>query len=110
MPKKKKKLHPTAPDIFGPDDGYRPTWRCPECDELLFTLRLYKAHLNRCRAALGFRNGARVQTPEGPGVIVGTEMRKNTNNGPGTRQFRVQLEDGRVHRYARERLSLLATP
>lgn len=46
------------------------------------------------------RRTGRVATPDGPGKVLGMEMRKNTNGGPGTRQFRVQLDDGRVRHYA----------
>lgn len=40
-----------------------------------------------------------VYTVDGPGKIIAREMRKNTNGGPGTRQARVRLEDGRIRHY-----------
>jgi len=43
----------------------------------------------------------KVMTKDGEGVVLGTEMRKNTNGGPGTKQYRVQLSDGRIRHYAR---------
>jgi hypothetical protein len=45
------------------------------------------------------RRGARIATPDGNGVIIGSEMRKNTNGGPGARQYRVRLADGRIRHY-----------
>ena len=45
-----------------------------------------------------------VITPDGEGEIVDTTMRKNTNGGPGTRQFVVRLLDGRIHRYASSKI------
>lgn len=41
-----------------------------------------------------------VITPDGPGKILCTEMRLNTNGGPGTTQFRVQLDDGKIRHYS----------
>ncbi len=45
------------------------------------------------------RRGATVRTPDGIGVTIGANMRKNTNGGPGTQQYVVRLEDGRVRHY-----------
>lgn len=47
-----------------------------------------------------FKTGTRVITPDGPGKIAGYGMRKNTNGGPGCRQYRVRLDDGRLRHYA----------
>lgn len=44
--------------------------------------------------------GARVVTVDGPGKVAGYGMRKNTNGGPGCRQYRVRLDDGRLRHYA----------
>lgn len=41
----------------------------------------------------------RVETVDGPGVTVGVARRRNTNQGPGTRQYAVRLDDGRVRHY-----------
>lgn len=41
-----------------------------------------------------------VQTPDGPGRTVGVNMRRNTNGGPGVRQYVVELDDGRVRHYS----------
>jgi hypothetical protein len=46
-----------------------------------------------------FNQGARVMTPDGPGRTIGTNMRKNTNGGPGVRQYIVELDDGRKRHY-----------
>lgn len=46
------------------------------------------------------RVGARVVTADGPGKVAGYGMRKNTNGGPGCRQYRVRLDDGRLRHYA----------
>lgn len=43
--------------------------------------------------------GTAVSTPDGPGVITGKDRRKNTNGGPGTWQYVVELADKRVRRY-----------
>lgn len=47
------------------------------------------------------RKGTRVMTPDGSGVTVGFNMRKNTNGGPGCGQYVVQLDDGRIRHYQR---------
>jgi len=49
--------------------------------------------------AAPLRRGARVGTPDGPGATVGRSMRRNTNGGPGCRQYVVRLYDGRVRHY-----------
>lgn len=51
------------------------------------------------------RRGSVVQTPDGMGKVIGTELRKNTNGGPGTWQARVQLDDGRIRHYTANALS-----
>lgn len=78
---------------------------CCECGVLLDNLRLAKTHMNRCRVAAGWRTGARVETPNGPGVIVGTNTPKPGPRGPGPRRYRVQLDDGRIRHYRFETLS-----
>jgi hypothetical protein len=45
------------------------------------------------------RRGSEVITKDGPGKVMGMELRKNTNGGPGAWQYRVRLEDGRVRHY-----------
>lgn len=46
-----------------------------------------------------------MRTPEdGDGVVIGVEMRKNTNGGPGVRQYRVRLDDGRIRHYSSNHL------
>lgn len=47
----------------------------------------------------GIRRGTKVTTPDGAGVTVGMNKRRNTNEGPGTRQYVVRLEDGRIRHY-----------
>lgn len=54
------------------------------------------------------RRRGRVQTPDGAGVIIGMENRMNTNGGPGTQQYKVQLEDGRIRHYSAN--ALVETP
>lgn len=48
---------------------------------------------------LKLKTGTRVQTKDGEGVTVGIDFRKNTNGGPGARQYVVQLDDGRIRHY-----------
>ena len=51
----------------------------------------------------------RVETPDGFGVVLGLDMRQNTNGGPGTRQWLVRLDDGRVRHYPAARLVEVAS-
>jgi hypothetical protein len=53
------------------------------------------------------RRGTRVQTEDGPGEIIGMNMRRNTNGGPGVRQYVVKLDDGRVRHYTTEGMATL---
>ena len=46
-------------------------------------------------------NGTRVRTADGDGKTVGMNFRRNTNGGPGVRQYVVMLDDGRVRHYGR---------
>lgn len=46
-----------------------------------------------------FSRGTPVSTPDGEGVTVGMNMRKNTNGGPGVRQYVVRLRDGKIRHY-----------
>lgn len=48
--------------------------------------------------------GVHVQTPDGPGVTIGTERRRSTVRGPGGKRYVVRLENGRVRRYRREEI------
>ena len=57
-------------------------------------------HLKERAAEKANHRHGRVTTPDGPGVVVGQEKRKNTNGGPGTNQYRVQLDDGRIRHYS----------
>lgn len=50
-----------------------------------------------------------VITPDGPGTVLGMEMRKNTNGGPGCRQYRVRLQDGRIRHYTPNELRSVAS-
>ena len=54
------------------------------------------------------RRSGRVQSPDGPGKVVCADMRRNTNGGPGTQQWRVQLDDGRIRHYPANELVALA--
>jgi hypothetical protein len=45
-----------------------------------------------------------VITPDGKGTIVDYCWRKNTNGGPGTRQYVVRLEDNRIRRYSNNKV------
>ena len=56
-----------------------------------------------------FPLGTVVQTPDGLGKTVKMEMRKNTNGGPGCRQYRVQLDDGRIRHYQMFELELITS-
>lgn len=51
-------------------------------------------------------NFSEVITPDGPGKVLGMEMRKNTNGGPGCRQYRVQLMDGHIRHYSQSKLTI----
>jgi hypothetical protein len=42
-----------------------------------------------------FSRGTKVQTPDGAGTAISINMRKNTNGGPGARQYVVELDDGK---------------
>lgn len=42
----------------------------------------------------------RVQTPDGPGTVLARSKAKNTNGGPGTCRYCVQLDDGRKRNYS----------
>ncbi len=55
------------------------------------------------------RNNDAVMTPDGPGRTVGSNMRKNTNGGPGVRQYVVQLRDGRIRHYSRGEVFLVGS-
>jgi hypothetical protein len=46
------------------------------------------------------KRGDTVNTRDGHGVIVGRSKRRNTNGGPGTLEFVVRLDDGRIRRYS----------
>jgi len=46
----------------------------------------------------------RVLTPDRPGEVIGADKRMNTNGGPGTRQWRVRLDDGRIRHYSASEL------
>jgi len=43
--------------------------------------------------------GTRVVTKDGPGIVLAVDMRNSTNGGPGTRQYSVCLDDGRIRHY-----------
>jgi hypothetical protein len=47
-----------------------------------------------------FSQDTEIMTPDGPGKTIGINMRKNTNGGPGVRQYVVRLADGRIRHYA----------
>ena len=42
----------------------------------------------------------RVLTPDGPGLVLARDKGKNTNGGPGSNKYRVQLDDGRIRTYS----------
>lgn len=44
-------------------------------------------------------HGSRVMTCDGPGKTIGMDFRKASNGGPGTRQYVVELDDGRKRHY-----------
>lgn len=46
-----------------------------------------------------FPLNARVMTQDGPGKTIGMDHRKASNGGPGTRQYVVELDDGRKRHY-----------
>lgn len=48
----------------------------------------------------------RVITRDGEGTTIGMNMRKNTNGGPGVRQFVVRLNDGRIRHYSPNELTV----
>ena len=47
------------------------------------------------------RLGSTVQTQDGEGTTLGMPMRRASNGGPGSRQYRVRLTDGRIRHYTR---------
>lgn len=46
------------------------------------------------------RRSGRVQTPDGPGTVLARTRIKNTNGGPGSNKYCVQLDDGRRRNYS----------
>lgn len=46
-----------------------------------------------------FPLGSRAITKDGPGKTIGMDHRKASNGGPGTRQYVVELDDGRKRHY-----------
>ena len=46
-----------------------------------------------------FPLNSRVMTSDGPGKTIGMNFRKASNGGPGTRQYVVELDDGRKRHY-----------
>ena len=46
-----------------------------------------------------FPLNSRVMTSDGPGKTIGMDHRKASNGGPGTRQYVVELDDGRKRHY-----------
>lgn len=56
--------------------------------------------MNRDTTVRDVKRGTRTVTPDGEGVTIGMNMRKNTNGGPGVRQLVVKLDDGRVRHYS----------
>lgn len=61
-----------------------------------------KARIERRKLTLA--NKTPVITPDGPGVIVSEGFRMNTNGGPGTRQYKVKLDDGRYRHYSKPKV------
>jgi hypothetical protein len=53
------------------------------------------------------RRSGRVQTPDGPGLVLARAKVKNTNGGPGSNKYRVQLDDGRIRAYSPHALTPL---
>lgn len=47
-----------------------------------------------------FSRGTKIQTPDGVGTTINVNMRENTNDGPGVRQYVVRLDDGRIRHYS----------
>lgn len=46
------------------------------------------------------RLSGRVMTTDGPGTVNGSSYRKNSNGGPGCKQYVVRLDDGRIRHYS----------
>ena len=53
------------------------------------------------------KRGSRVRTKDGVGETIGFNRRRNTNEGPGTGQYIVRLEDGRVRFYGANAVELV---
>ena len=49
--------------------------------------------------------GTKVRSPSGDGIIINYVMRKNTNGGPGTRQYLIRLSDNRIRRHSKNEVS-----
>jgi hypothetical protein len=56
------------------------------------------------------RRSGRVQTPDGPGTVLARTRVKNTNGGPGSNKYCVQLDDGRKRNYSPHALTPLQNP
>ena len=46
------------------------------------------------------KRSGRVQTPDGWGTVLARTKSKNTNGGPGSNKYCVQLDDGRKRNYS----------
>lgn len=46
------------------------------------------------------KRSGRVQTPDGWGTVLARTKSKNTNGGPGSYKYCVQLDDGRKRKYS----------
>lgn len=53
------------------------------------------------------KRSGRVQTPDGPGTVLARSKNKNTNGGPGSYKYCVQLDDGRKRNYSPHALTPL---
>jgi hypothetical protein len=53
--------------------------------------------------------GTQVETQDGSGSIINYHFRKNTNGGPGTKEYVVRLNDGRNRHYPKNGVWLKVT-
>jgi len=56
------------------------------------------------------RRSGWVQTPDGVGRVLHKARRKNTNGGPGSQEYRVELVDGRIRHYSPAKLTPTEPP
>ena len=66
-----------------------------------------KVYVHPDHVPVYLKQGTRVRVKDGDGVTVGMDFRAHSGGGKGTRQYVVQLDDGRKRRYGVHAVSTL---